>query len=86
MTGVEKGEKRILPGIQEEIHSSSDSISTLRSDTLTIESIEANLFADIRVSIQKSSQASNLADDSTSDTLTAESKTTPGKFTFVTCI
>ncbi|KAF3442093.1 hypothetical protein FNV43_RR16009 [Rhamnella rubrinervis] len=60
MTGVHKGGKRMLPGIQEEIHRSSDSISTLGSDTLTVESIEANLFEDVRASIQKSSTASKM--------------------------
>ena len=40
--GVHKGGKRMLPGIQEEIDRSTDSISTLGSDTLTLESVETN--------------------------------------------
>lgn len=63
--GNHKGGKQLLPGIQEEIHRSTDSISTLESDTLTLESIEANLFEDIRASIQKSSTATNMADAKT---------------------
>lgn len=61
--GVHKGGKRMLPGIQEEIHRSTDSISTLGSDTLTVESIEANLFEDVRASIQKSSTMSKMKRD-----------------------
>ncbi|POO01593.1 hypothetical protein TorRG33x02_023700 [Trema orientale] len=64
MTGVDKGEKQLLPGIEEEVHRSTDSISTLESDTLTLESNETNLFEDIRASIQKSSKAAVTADES----------------------
>lgn len=64
MTGVEKSEKQMLPRIQEEVHRSTDSISTLGSDTLTLESIEPNLFEDIRASIQKSSKATIMSDES----------------------
>ncbi|KAE8099532.1 hypothetical protein FH972_017508 [Carpinus fangiana] len=59
--GVEKGENHTLPGIQEEVHRSADSISTLESDCLTLESLEADLFEDVRASIQKSSKVSNAA-------------------------
>lgn len=61
----DKSEKQMLPGIQEEICRSTDTISTLESDTLTLESIEANLFEDVRASIQKLSKASNVVDEST---------------------
>jgi hypothetical protein len=59
--GVEKGEKHTLPGIQEEVHRSADSISTLESDCLTLESLEGDLFEDVRASIQKSSKVSSAA-------------------------
>lgn len=59
--GVEKGENHTLPGIQEEVHRSADSISTLESDCLTLESLEVDLFEDVRASIQKSSKVSNAA-------------------------
>ncbi|GFY93355.1 hypothetical protein Acr_08g0017510 [Actinidia rufa] len=55
--GVDKGGKTFLPGIEEDISKSIDSISTLESESLTLESIEADLFGDIRASIQKSSKA-----------------------------
>ncbi|KAL4605329.1 hypothetical protein ACB092_09G020800 [Castanea dentata] len=62
--GVESVEKHKLPGIQEEIHRSAESISTLaslESESLTLGSLEADLFEDVRASIQKSSAASNVA-------------------------
>lgn len=62
--GVESVEKHKLPGIQEEIHRSAESISTLESlesESLTLEGLEAGLFEDVRASIQKSSAASNVA-------------------------
>ncbi|XP_028793405.1 uncharacterized protein LOC114749096, partial [Neltuma alba] len=52
--------KQPLPGIKEDVHRSCESISTLESDTLTPESMEANLFDDIRASIQKSSKTSDV--------------------------
>ncbi|XP_024984752.1 microtubule-associated protein 4-like [Cynara cardunculus var. scolymus] len=62
--GGEKGVKHQLPGIEEEVYRSMESISTLESDNLTLESLEAELFEDIRASIQKSNRASNLNDSS----------------------
>ncbi|KAJ0088157.1 hypothetical protein Patl1_32039 [Pistacia atlantica] len=59
--GTEQREKHVLPGIQEDIHRSTDSLSTLDSDTLTLKSLEVDLFKDIRASIQKSSRVSNVA-------------------------
>ncbi|CAM8967801.1 unnamed protein product [Rhodiola kirilowii] len=53
--GAEIGGRKVLPGIQEDDMRSS--ISTLDSDTLTLESLEAELFQDIRASIQKSNKA-----------------------------
>ncbi|OWM82377.1 hypothetical protein CDL15_Pgr001951 [Punica granatum] len=55
-----KKEKRTLPMILEETQRSTESISTLESDTLTIASLEAELFEDIRASIQKSSKTPNV--------------------------
>ncbi|MED6206667.1 hypothetical protein PIB30_029021 [Stylosanthes scabra] len=55
--GVEKEEKHALPGIQEDMYKSCDSISTLGSESLTLEmeSQAGDLFEDVRASIQKSS-------------------------------
>ncbi|XP_062117203.1 uncharacterized protein LOC133831052 [Humulus lupulus] len=63
ITGGNEGGRQMLPGIDEEVHRSTDSISTLGSDTLTLESNETNLFEDIRASIQKSSKATVTADE-----------------------
>lgn len=62
--GTEKGKKHVLPGIEEDISRSTDSLSTLESENLTLESLEAELFEDIRASIQKSSKASSMANSS----------------------
>ena len=63
--GVEKEEKHhALPGIQEDVYKSCDSISTLGSESLTleVESLEGDLFEDVRASIQKSNnKKSNFA-------------------------
>lgn len=56
--GNVKSESQTLPGIQEDVRTSNDSISTLESDNL--ENLEAELFGDIRASIQKSSKALNM--------------------------
>lgn len=83
----DKSEKRMLPGIQEEICRSTDTISTLESDTLTLESIEANLFEDVRASIQKLSKASNVMDENTKvGSGVTENGITCGKHTSITCI
>ncbi|XP_019433275.1 PREDICTED: uncharacterized protein LOC109340146 isoform X2 [Lupinus angustifolius] len=59
--GVEKDEKREN---EEDMYKSCDSISTLGSDSLTFdESVEGDLFEDIRASIQKSCKKSKLASD-----------------------
>ncbi|KAL3646732.1 hypothetical protein CASFOL_009276 [Castilleja foliolosa] len=61
ITGADKCEKHLLPGIQEEITESTESLSSLGSETLTRETHEEDLFVDIRASIQRSSKmASNL--------------------------
>lgn len=43
-----------LPGIQEELHRSTESTSTLDNDSYTLESFEGDLFENVRASIQKS--------------------------------
>ncbi|KAL0426384.1 UNVERIFIED_CONTAM: hypothetical protein Slati_2813200 [Sesamum latifolium] len=61
ITGADKGEKHLLPGIQEDVSGSTESISTFQSDNLTLETLEDDLFVDIRASIQRSSKrTSNL--------------------------
>ncbi|KAL0333339.1 UNVERIFIED_CONTAM: hypothetical protein Sangu_1490100 [Sesamum angustifolium] len=61
ITGADKGEKHLLPGIQEDVSGSTESISTFQSDNLTFETLEDDLFVDIRASIQRSSKrTSNL--------------------------
>ncbi|XP_022767405.1 uncharacterized protein LOC111311874 isoform X1 [Durio zibethinus] len=77
--GNKKGQVHTLPGIQEDVNKSYDSLTTLDSETLTLESLEADLFEDIRASIQKSNKASNTANSSgkkelkTTDTQTVSS-------------
>ncbi|KAK4349037.1 hypothetical protein RND71_031792 [Anisodus tanguticus] len=50
---IKGGDKQSLPMIEEDVRQSFDSISSLESDNLTLEHIEAELFGDIRASIQK---------------------------------
>ncbi|KAJ6407397.1 hypothetical protein OIU84_010821 [Salix udensis] len=58
-------EKHMLPGIEEDIHTSSDSISTLASDNLTLMNLEeADLFGDIRASIQRSTKGPDIENSS----------------------
>lgn len=64
--GVGKGGKQFLPGIEEDVCRSTDTLSTLESENLTVESLEADLFQDIRASIQKFSKASSVASSSKS--------------------
>ncbi|XP_039007843.1 uncharacterized protein LOC120135680 [Hibiscus syriacus] len=54
--GNEKGQIQTLPGIQEDVNKSYDSLTTLDSETLALESLEADLFEDVRASIQKSNK------------------------------
>lgn len=64
---IEGVEKEALPRIEEDVYKSCDSISTLESDSLTLESVEmeGDLFEDVRASIQKSSKKSNLSGENT---------------------
>lgn len=55
-----KKEKCTLPMILEETQRSTESISTLAFDTLTLTSLEDELFEDIRASIQKSRKTSSI--------------------------
>ena len=84
--GVEKVEKHKLPGIQEEIHRSADSISTLESlesESLTLESLEGDLFEDVRASIQKSSKVSNVVNArSKAGSGVTEIQSNRGKYSF----
>ncbi|XP_059305739.1 uncharacterized protein LOC132057249 [Lycium ferocissimum] len=50
---IKGGDKPSLPMIEEDVQQSFDSISTLESEDLALEHIEAELFGDIRASIQK---------------------------------
>ncbi|XP_057549408.1 uncharacterized protein LOC130827646 isoform X2 [Amaranthus tricolor] len=63
-----------LPGIQEELSKSTDSISTFQSD-LTLESLEADLFCDIRASIQRCSKSSTTGNSCGSKILRKEKST-----------
>ncbi|XP_019426060.1 PREDICTED: uncharacterized protein LOC109334634 [Lupinus angustifolius] len=59
--GAEKDEKHET---EDDLYRSCESISTLGSDSLTLdESVEGDLFEDIRASIQKSSKKSNLSSE-----------------------
>ncbi|KAJ6362255.1 hypothetical protein OIU78_002627 [Salix suchowensis] len=58
-------EKHMLPGIEEDIYTSSDSISTLASDNLILMNLEeADLFGDIRASIQLSTKGPDIENSS----------------------
>lgn len=57
--GAEKNKSQALPSILEDVGRSTDSVSTLASDKLTVENVEAELFEDIRASLQKSSKKVN---------------------------
>lgn len=59
--GAEKAKQHLLPGIDEDISGSTESISTLLSENLTLKSLEADLFQDIRASIKKSTMASGIS-------------------------
>ncbi|XP_039022365.1 serine-rich adhesin for platelets-like isoform X2 [Hibiscus syriacus] len=73
--GNEKDQIQALPAIQEDVNKSFDSLTTLDSETLTLESLEADLFEDVRASIQKSNKVSVTAKSSGKKEL----KTTDGK-------
>lgn len=84
MIAVDKGQKQMLPGIQEEVHRSTDSISTLESEALTLESVEADLFEDIRASIQKSSKSIKMAEENSKvDSGVRETKVGSGELTSI---
>lgn len=59
--GADKGQKHVLPGIDEDISISTESISTLASENLALEGLEDELFKDIRASVQKSSKSSSIS-------------------------
>ncbi|KAL6519392.1 hypothetical protein OROGR_018712 [Orobanche gracilis] len=73
ITGTDKRDKHILPVIQEEITGSTESLSTLGSDALTLETLEDDLFIDIRASIQRSSKKTLDLRSSNSKTAAVES-------------
>ncbi|KAJ8899787.1 hypothetical protein K2173_019487 [Erythroxylum novogranatense] len=62
--GDEKGRMHMLPGIEEDVQKSTESISTFASESLTVENPDGDLFGDIKASIWKSSQALNLVNSS----------------------
>lgn len=65
ITGADMSEKHLLPRIQEDVTESTESISTLGGDGLNFETLEDDLFVDIRASIQRSSKKkSNLTNSS----------------------
>lgn len=88
--GNEKGQIQALPGIQEDVNKSYDSLTTLDSETLTLESLEPDLFEDVRASIQKSNKVSVTANSSGKKELrTTDTKTVSCKyslFPFCLCI
>lgn len=59
--GFRKFELDPLPGIEEKLWKSVESISTAASDGSPLRSLEIDLFEDIRASQQKSTQISNVA-------------------------
>ena len=81
-------EKHMLPGIEEDIHTSSDSISTIASDNLTLMNLEeADLFGDIRASIQRSTKGPDIENSSSKvGSPKTESKTVRCKPAFITAL
>ncbi|KAK6942858.1 hypothetical protein RJ641_028235 [Dillenia turbinata] len=65
--GVERDGKQELPDIQEDICGSTESLSTLGSENLTLDAFETELFDDVRASIQKSTKNSYNASSTTSN-------------------
>jgi hypothetical protein len=78
----------MLPGIEEDIRTSSDSISTLASDNLTLVNLEeADLFGDIRASIQRSTKGPGMENSSSKvGSPKTESKTIRCKSAFTTTL
>ncbi|GMI96538.1 hypothetical protein HRI_003323100 [Hibiscus trionum] len=72
--GNENGEIYRLPGIQEDVNGSFESLLTLEfdSETLTLEDPEVDLFEDIRASIQKLSKTPNTANPSDKKAFTTQ--------------
>ncbi|KAL2502786.1 uncharacterized protein Fot_28369 [Forsythia ovata] len=66
--GAEKDKNHLLPGIEEDV----ESISTLESDNFTMDSLEDDLFVDIRASIQRSSKKVPNAKNCTSKSASME--------------
>ncbi|MFS7908693.1 hypothetical protein Hanom_Chr01g00086141 [Helianthus anomalus] len=87
-TMIEGGEKAVkyqLPGIEEEVYKSMDSISSFESDNLSLDCLEAELFDDIRASIQKSNRSSNFNNSSlkvSSGKKDLQPKVNSGEYTF----
>ncbi|KZV26156.1 hypothetical protein F511_06323 [Dorcoceras hygrometricum] len=52
----EKNEEQLLPRIEEDVSESNESIPTFETDILTVDSLENDLFGDIRASIQRSNK------------------------------
>ncbi|XP_039062888.1 hyphally regulated cell wall protein 3-like [Hibiscus syriacus] len=75
LVGNEKDQIQTLPAIQEDVNKSYDSLTTLDSETLTLESLEADLFEDVRASIQKSNKVSVTANSSGKKELKTDGKT-----------
>ncbi|XP_073298007.1 PWWP domain-containing protein 5-like [Primulina huaijiensis] len=64
LEGPEKSDKKLLPRVEEDI-SGNESISTFETDILTVDSLENDLFDDIRASLQRSNEkASNTINSS----------------------
>ncbi|TYI65666.1 hypothetical protein E1A91_D09G171500v1 [Gossypium mustelinum] len=88
MLGVsEKGEVSIFPGIQEDVKRSFDSLTMLDTEILTLENSDADLFEDIRASIQKFNKISNTANSIAKkelETTDSESVSSSKKVAFIT--
>nr|KJB36650.1 hypothetical protein B456_006G168800 [Gossypium raimondii] len=85
--GSEKGEISIFPGIQEDVNRSFDSLTMLDTEILTLENSDADLFEDIRASIQKFNKISNTANSIARkelETTDSESVSSSKKVAFIT--
>ncbi|XP_073273792.1 uncharacterized protein [Primulina huaijiensis] len=76
LKGPEKRENQLLTRIEEDISGSNESISSFETDILTVDSLENELFGDIRASIQRSNKKTSNSTNSSMKIETMETDST----------
>ncbi|XP_075502280.1 uncharacterized protein LOC142540192 isoform X1 [Primulina tabacum] len=76
LKGPEKRENQLLTRIEEDISGSNESISSFETDLLTVDSLENELFGDIRASIQRSNKKTSNSTNSSMKIETMETDST----------